>query len=228
MLQAQFLPQPIFINGVTSAPLPLPLSFVNTGDGQEGTLLVDTENTGLELPDALRIYWKTFLGETRLYCVAPRAMRLAVNGIWTGQLRAQLRDGDYLSFGSSEGQRHCYQVSITTVPTAVATAPQAFAAADFKCPICLEIIYQATSLVLCGHCFCADCIEQDPNNGVCPCCRGQYSITMPNDLVDKAIAVLCHFQGFFSIEDRQTYFERDVANQTPMLGTTPNAAIPID
>jgi hypothetical protein len=139
----------------------------------------------------------------------------------------RLRDGDILSFQSSAGT-HRYKILIQQTAetprklpamesSSIATfeehqaacASFSAAAEEFSCPVCLEIQFQSTSLVPCGHSLCRSCICVGPGKSTsCPVCRAASRQQVPNRAIDNAIAALSHCPGFFNTDDLAAYMER--------------------
>lgn len=96
---------------------------------------------------------------------------------------------------------------------------------ELTCPLCLDIIVQATTLVPCGHTICLSCIPSTLANLTlccrdgkeCPVCRDPVTQTFPCRSVNNIIESIMRTQGRssthvtmkgFSIDDIQAYHDR--------------------
>lgn len=113
-------------------------------------------------------------------------------------------DGD----GSDVGHRGGGDVAITE-----SALGNVMIAQEFMCPCCWEIMFQATTLLPCGHTFCNGCIFHasridTPNGDKCPTCRETITDTMPNRFVNNCIEILTSSKSCFAEEDIELYQSR--------------------
>jgi hypothetical protein len=88
------------------------------------------------------------------------------------------------------------------------------AAEEMSCAVCLEIQYQSTTLVPCGHSLCRTCVPvtgKPPSASApasCPVCRAAFQHQVPNRTIDNAISALARCPGFFNPDDLDAYVAR--------------------
>lgn len=132
----------------------------------------------------------------------------AVESIITGQLNAQQQQQHPPKEEESDSGNECAIVkSEKTLQTSSSSLPSSLAD-EFVCAFCLEILFQATTIVPCGHSFCRGCIVQCT---VCPTCRGPRVTTVPCRTMDNVIATLVQqpaINNCFEKDDIATYQER--------------------
>lgn len=66
---------------------------------------------------------------------------------------------------------------------------------DFLCPVCLDIMVEATTLAPCGHSFCASCIKS-MNSSCCPCCQAKIQNKSLSHTINQTIAKLVQMPVF--------------------------------
>jgi rubredoxin len=97
------------------------------------------------------------------------------------------------------------------------------AAEEFSCPVCLEIQYQSTTLVPCGHSLCRGCISAGSGKSTtCPVCRATSRQQVPNRCIDNAITALSHCPRFFNPDDLAVYLERSGTGAGPASSARSN------
>lgn len=86
---------------------------------------------------------------------------------------------------------------------------------EFTCPVCLELLIQATTMVPCGHLFCRSCVA---SLAVCSVCAATVSTRVPCRTMDNVIATLVASRRFFYPDDEQAYRERLMEEQQRAAG----------
>jgi Zinc finger, C3HC4 type (RING finger) len=106
------------------------------------------------------------------------------------------------------------------VEATVQENPNSSISDELTCPICLDIVVQATTLVPCGHTICLSCIPCTSTvacNKECPVCRDAFTQTFPCRTVNNIIEAIIRTQSEnsssftmdgFSVDDVQVYRDR--------------------